>query len=288
MKLITFLMLATLSLPLSAETDDLKPTKSGMFDIGGFSLYLECYENDKPTLILEQGFGRHGSDGAWQNNIERLQTDFSVCLYDRAGLGKSESGPVPFTINTMAQRLHLLLEKAGVQPPYYFAGGSYAFYVISAFNHLYAEDVSGAVLIDPPPFGYFFTMATRWPDSFTSDNEELNSYYTFEQSVHDPMFARVPENVDHIKSYHQLKNAQNYGDKPVIVIRAKSKDERYDPPFVPNAIAQKMDSLFDNAEAAFQQLSSNANVIYSESENHHLHLSDPDLVITSIKKLIHE
>ncbi|NVK58137.1 MAG: alpha/beta hydrolase, partial [Alteromonadaceae bacterium] len=271
-----------------AATVDLKPTKSAMFDIGGFSLYLECYENDKPTLILEQGFGRYGSDGVWLENIERLKQDFSVCLYDRAGLGKSESGPVPVTINTVAQRLHLLLDKANIKPPYYFAGGSYAFYVISAFNHLYNDEVLGAVLIDPPPFGYFMTMGSRWPDEFTSDNQELNSYYAFEQSVHDPMFARAPEKIDHITSYQQLKNAQSYGDKPVIVVRAKPNAERYDPPFVPKDIAQQMDTLFGNAEDSFKQLSSKARVVYSGSDNHHLHIADRDLVVKSIKALLRE
>ena len=41
---------------------ELLPTKSGLYDVGGFKLYLECYENDKPLLILEQGFGRSGSE----------------------------------------------------------------------------------------------------------------------------------------------------------------------------------------------------------------------------------
>ena len=67
------------------SADELIPTKSGMYDVGGFSLYLECYENDKPKLILEQGFGRSGSDGVWLNNIKELKGHYSICLYDRSG-----------------------------------------------------------------------------------------------------------------------------------------------------------------------------------------------------------
>jgi hypothetical protein len=39
-------------LSFGVSADEIIPTKSGMYDVGGFSLYLECYENDKPKLIL--------------------------------------------------------------------------------------------------------------------------------------------------------------------------------------------------------------------------------------------
>ena len=269
-----------------ASKVELKPTKSGLFDVGGFKLYLECYENDKPRLILEQGFGRSGSDGVWLANIKRLQNDFSICLYDRAGLGKSEKGPVPFTVNNMASWLKSLLQAANVQGPYYFAGGSYASYIIKAYNNLYPQEVMGVVLIDPPPFGYFYTMGTRWPENFKTDDEKLQRFFNFEQSIHDPLFKRVPENVDHIKSYKILSNATDFANKPIIVVRAKLTDKRYDPPFVPDDIAQKMDTLYSEAQSYFQSLSTNSRVVYSDSEKHHLHIADPELVVKSIKELV--
>ncbi|MBC3767118.1 alpha/beta fold hydrolase [Neptunicella marina] len=286
MNKILILMLSLASFFSIADEAPITPTKSGMYDVGGFKLYLECFENDKPILILEQGFGRSGSDGVWLNNIARLQSDFSICLYDRSGLGKSEKGPVPFTVNDMASRLHTLLEKAEVKPPYYFAGGSYAIYIISAFNNLYSDEVLGAAFIDPSPIGYFHTMGTRWPANFSSDNQELMGYMQFEQSVHDPMFKRVPENVDHMQSYQQLNHAKNFGHKPVIVVRAADKGERYDPPFVPGEIAKKMDELFAGADAQFKSLSTHSKVVYSTSTRHHLHITDPDLVVKSIEQLL--
>ena len=272
-------------LSLGVSADELIPTKSGMYDVGGFSLYLECYENDKPKLILEQGFGRSGSDGVWLNNIKELKDQYSVCLYDRSGLGKSEKGPVPFTINDNAKRLHALLSAANIYPPYYFAGGSYASYIITAYNNLYPDEVLGAVFIAPPTLGYFHTMGTRWPQDFETDNEELKRYMEFEQSVSNPMFERVPENVDHMKSYRQLSNSNNFDSKPIIVIRTKQSEEPYDPPFVPDVIAERMESLEQGAENYFRSLSTDVEIIYSESENHHLHISAPELVVSKIRAL---
>ena len=264
---------------------ELRPTKAGMFDVGGFSLYLECYENDNPVLILEQGFGRAGSDGAWISNVKKLKEHYSVCLYDRAGLGKSEKGHVPFTVNDNAERLHTLLSKANVSPPFYFAGGSYASYIITAYNNLYPNEVLGAVFIAPPTLGYFYTMGTRWPENFKPENKELIRYRDFEQSVLDPMYKGVPENVDHMKSYQQLLNAKSFGEKPIIVVRSKPSEEPYDPAFVPEVIAEKMDHLEQKSEHYFSSLSANVDIVYSTSEKHHLHLADSDLVIANIKAL---
>lgn len=286
MKLINWFFLIFISFGAYASEVDLKPTKSGLYDIGGFKLYLECYENDKPQLILEQGFGQSGSDGVWLENIKRLKSDFSICLYDRAGLGKSEQGPVPFTVNDMAKRLNSLLLAADVKTPFYFAGGSYASYIITAYNNLYSQNVMGAVLIDPPPLGYFYTMGTRWPENFKTDNQKLERLFKFEQSVHDPMFDRVPENVDHIKSFKILTAAASFGSKPIITLRSKQTGKRGDPPFVPEAVAMPMDSLFSNAEFYFNGLSTNSRIIYSESEKHHLHIADRNLVVKSIKELV--
>lgn len=271
---------------LGVLADEFNPTTSGMYDVGGFSLYLECYENDKPKLILEQGFGRSGSDGVWLKNIKELKEQYSICLYDRSGLGKSEKGPVPFTINDNAKRLRALLSAANINPPYYFAGGSYASYIITAYNNLYPDDVLGAVFIAPPTLGYFYTMGTRWPQNYETDNEELKRYMAFEKSVLNPMFERVPENIDHMESYQQLSNSKDFGSKPLIVIRSKMASEPYDPPFVPEEIAEKMEILERGAESYFKSLSSNVEIVYSESEKHHLHISDPNLVVSKIKSLV--
>lgn len=279
------LVFFSLVINFAVSATELKPTKSGMYDVGGFSLYLECYENDNPKLILEQGFGRSGSDGIWLNNIESLEKQYSICLYDRSGLGKSEKGPVPFTIDDNATRLRSLLSAAGIKPPYYFAGGSYASYIITAYNNLHPNEVLGAVFIAPPTLGYFYTMGTRWPENFETNNEELKRYMEFEKSVLNPMFKRVPENIDHMESYQLLSNSKNFGSKPLIVIRPKQSGVPYDPPFVPENIAERMERLEQGAESYFRSLSSDVEIIYSESEKHHLHISDPELVVSKIKAL---
>lgn len=286
MKSIIWLFSIFISFNVLGTEQELQPTKSGLYDVGGFKLYLECYENDNPQLILEQGFGLSGSDGVWLENIKRLKNDFSVCLYDRAGLGKSEKGPVPFTVNDMSRSLRSLLQAANVKAPYYFAGHSYGSYIIKSYNNQFPKEVLGVVLIDPPTFGYFYTMGTRWPKEFDTDDKKLLRQMNFELTVHDPLFDKVPEKVDHMKSYEELKNASTFGSKPIITVRSKNTGKRYDAPFVPDDIAKKMDDLDSQADSYFKSLSKNSQVVYSESEKHFLHIHDSDLVVKNIKELV--
>ena len=101
----------------------------------------------------------------------------------------------------------------------------------------------------------------------------------------DPMYEGVTENVDHMKSYQQLLNAKSFGEKPIIVVRSKPSEEPYDPAFVAEVIAEKMDHLEQKSEHYFSSLSANVDIVYSTSEKHHLHLADSDLVIANIKAL---
>ncbi|MBT1065189.1 hypothetical protein KJY73_16485 [Bowmanella sp. Y26] len=75
-------------------------------------------------------------------------------------------------------------------------------------------------------------------------------------------------------------------DKPQIILRAKPDGKPYDPEFVPADIAAKMARLFENAEVNFLRLSTAAQVVYSESDQHHMHVADPYLVVSSIKALL--
>ncbi|MEP1446228.1 MAG: hypothetical protein ABJK37_08985 [Paraglaciecola sp.] len=118
MKLIIWIISVVISFIVLGPEQALPLTKSGVFD--RFKLYLVCYENDKPQLTLEQGFCGSGSDVVCIENIKRLKSEFSICLYNRAGFGKSEQGAVSFTMNDMASWLRNLFQNADLKPPYYF------------------------------------------------------------------------------------------------------------------------------------------------------------------------
>lgn len=115
-------------------------------DIGGRTLNVFCSGTGGPPVIFESG--GNGPGLGW----EPLQTEVAkftqACWYDRAGEGWSDLGPFPRTSVEIARDLHELLRRAGVQPPYVFAGASIGGLNSRVYGSLYPKEVAGMVLID--------------------------------------------------------------------------------------------------------------------------------------------
>ncbi|MDF3018687.1 MAG: alpha/beta hydrolase [Thermomicrobiales bacterium] len=98
------LIVMTLSLPIPALAQSATPAASslsaasgdfsGLVDIGGRSLYLECHGTGSPTVILVAGYrasGRFWSDDLLQPDAPRqmvlpgVAETTRVCTYDRPG-----------------------------------------------------------------------------------------------------------------------------------------------------------------------------------------------------------
>lgn len=60
------------------------------------------------TVVFESGAG--GNSGDWERVLSFLPTTIKTIVYDRAGLGKSEKGPLPRTMAQEVFEMHKLLE----------------------------------------------------------------------------------------------------------------------------------------------------------------------------------
>ena len=127
-----------------------KPTAVELIDIGGRKLELLTRGQGSPTVIIEAGMGVPGvEDAAWRAVIDEISKSNRVCIYDRAGLGKSDPPPkLPRTSLDVANDLNALLTKAGVPGPYLLVGHSYGGIHIRMFASQYPDKVLGMVLVD--------------------------------------------------------------------------------------------------------------------------------------------
>jgi pimeloyl-ACP methyl ester carboxylesterase len=90
-----------------------------------------------------------GSSISWslvQPDVARLTR---VCSYDRAGFGWSDAGPMPRTAGRVADELRVLLDRAGVPPPFLLVGHSFGGLVMRIFAARHRAEVAGLVLVDP-------------------------------------------------------------------------------------------------------------------------------------------
>lgn len=125
----------------------MSPIPGRLVDIGGFRLHLHCEGRGTPNVVLEAAIG--GSSVGWSLVQPEVARFARACSYDRSGFGWSDAGPLPRTAGRIATELRVLLQRAGVDPPFVVVGHSFGGLVMRVFAGRYRADTAGLLLVDP-------------------------------------------------------------------------------------------------------------------------------------------
>ena len=123
------------------------PPPGKLVDIGGLRLHLYCSGEGSPSIVLDAALG--ASSLSWSLVQPELAKLSRVCSYDRAGFGWSDPGPMPRTADRITDELRTLLARAGVPPPFVFAGHSFGGFIGLIFSRRFRAETAGLVLVDP-------------------------------------------------------------------------------------------------------------------------------------------
>ncbi len=124
------------------------PPPGQLVDVGGYRLHIDCRgEGTGPTVILEAGNADFSV--MWAKVQPDLAASARVCAYDRAGLGWSERGTAPRTLDAMTAELARLLDGAGIEGKLVLVGHSFGGIVARSFAAAHPGRVAGLVLLDP-------------------------------------------------------------------------------------------------------------------------------------------
>ncbi len=118
-------------------------------DVGDHRLYLSCTGSGEPTVILEPGLGE--TSAAWGWIAPTVSAHTRVCVYDRAGRGRSDPSRDPQDGDQIATDLHTLLERAGVTGPLVMVGHSLGGLYVLDYAARYPQQIAGLVLLDATP-----------------------------------------------------------------------------------------------------------------------------------------
>jgi len=123
------------------------PPPGRMVDVGGHRLHICCTGRGSPTVVMDSGFP--GSSLSWTYVQPEVARFARACSYDRAGLGWSDSGPMPRTSRQIVEELHALLRNAQIEGPCVLVGHSFGTFTVRLYASTYPDEVVGIVLLDP-------------------------------------------------------------------------------------------------------------------------------------------
>lgn len=282
---------ALLLLTLLAGCASAEPAPfDGLLSVGGHALHVRIRGAGGPPVIIDAGIGSLAEE--WYPLQDALSSGTLVVVYDRAGYGASEPGPLPRDGGREADEVKALLDAASVPGPYVLVGHSLGGLNVQVFAARYPEDVAGLVLLDPPPLRWILgegfpdlremamAMTAEWEaragELAGSDSPAERAQADFLRTIaseHREMFGR---------SARLAADIRSFGDIPLRVIASG----------VPNpAFGDDAEEFQEHWAGQSRQLaakSERGEFVFVENSTHALHRDAADLVRATILAVVSE
>ncbi len=128
---------------------DIPPPPGQLIDIGGYRLHLQAQGHGSPAAVMDAGLTANSL--FWDKALPAVAQITRAVTFDRAGYAWSEAAPngTPRTSQQLVAEQRLLLERAGIQPPYILLGHSFGAINALVYAKSYPQEVAGLVLVDP-------------------------------------------------------------------------------------------------------------------------------------------
>jgi alpha/beta hydrolase family protein len=231
------------------------PVIEGLFDVGGHRLYLRCSGRHGPTVVMDASLGADST--TWSDVEASIARHTRVCVYDRAGTGRSDPGPLPRTSQMMIDDLTTLLRVAHVPGPYILVGHSIAGLNVQLLARQDGgQNVVGVVLVDataPGLVAVFDSMGQLPPPDDAVNN---------------------PEGIDLRVSAAQVVAAPPFPPVPLIVLTHG----------VP--LEQPIEDIWQELQLEMSRLSPEGRLITAWRSGHYIQNDQPKLFIRAIVKVI--
>ena len=236
------------------------PAIEGLFDVGGHRLYLRCTGQGTPTVVMDHSLGEGGDSTTWSAVEPSIARHTRVCVYDRAGVGRSDPGPVPRTSQLMVDDLTILLRVADIPGPYVVVGHSIAGLNVQLLARQDGgQNVVGVVLVDATPPGLIAVLDSLGMPIPPPDDPVEN-----------------PEAIDIRVSAAQVLAAPPFPPVPLLVLTHGS----------PGALPPPLEDVWQELQLAQSQLSPAGRLIVARRSGHFIQIDQPKLVVRAIVEVV--
>lgn len=253
--------------PTRTGTD--RPGSSGqgrLVDIGGRHLYLDCQGTAAPTVVFVAGLGDSG-EATWRTVWGQVARNARACVYDRAGLGRSDPNPKTATYQAATDDLHTLLRRGHIPGPYVLVGHSLGGLLARLYAHQHPADVAGVVLVDATPVDWFPTVQRLLPAALLGP------------LTHNPEGFHLRHG---LSSLTPLDRPGVLDRRPLAVIWAPSQP----PPSLPASTTQELARSWEAEQTRLGRLSAASRLQRVPGSGHYLQRDRPKLVVAGIDDVL--
>ena len=258
--------------------------------------HIDCRGAGSPTVVLEAGLG--GFSVEWQQVQTALASHARVCTYDRPGYGYSGDPVVmPRTAEQIAHELRRLLHMAGEKPPYLLAGHSFGGLVVQYFAGFYPDETAGLALIDSATPEQFQKLESQVSSTRLAPQSGRRFVLFNAQQV--PAALAEPQRSEAqalmssrrpMALYSELSNFRasaaglqkvlaHMPQRPALVISRARPDADI------TGRTRRREFVWDSLqEGLARRLHAERRV--SMQGDHHLHLTDPELVVSGLSDML--
>ncbi len=269
-----------------------------LVDIGTHRLHIDCQGNTDPTIIVDAGLGVISLE--WKHIQKAVAKHTRICLYDRAGYGYSDPGPLPRTSSFIVDELYNLLIQAGLKGPFILTGHSFGGYNMQLFASRYPNDSAGVILVDsshedqyarflappikvktaPPNKRKLGIVSFMMPPLHPKLPIEVRPTILTLMLKQPMRYAMAYEFYNYRQSAEEVKQGGDFPDIPLLVL---SRGKRVYPH---NPKGDLMEDLWMQLQSELSNLSHFSAHVVANKSGHFIHLDQPQLVIDSMSLLV--
>jgi pimeloyl-ACP methyl ester carboxylesterase len=276
-----------------------------LIQVMGNEMHVYCTGEGSPTVVLDAGPGNWSIH--WSAVQPKIAEVTRVCSFDRPGYGWSEAADDPPTVVQTTFELSSALSEMGEPGPYVMVAHSTSAATARFFAHSFPGRVAGMVLVDPlneDQFGGLVDHMSRDLDIMKAAEflapirmlRMLDRFYHYDDKAlegavlpgdaariyragyYDQVFwTTVLAEYDALETSANLMEAVgNLGDMPLVVLAISNRPADAWPP----------DSTYQQMQLDFASLSTDSEIVYSESGVSHVHIENPTLVTVSVQVVV--
>jgi len=275
---VVIFLIGTATHAIAQQLDAAAPSREpvpGFHDgaAGTRTLRYSCIGEHSPTVLIEAGGAtsfetlysweqQHGFRPGWLDVIAGIAKTTRVCVYDRAGLGRSGKASLPRTSADIASDLRALLRHEKISTPVICVGQSLGGSNCRILASQYPKLIAGMVLVD------------------TSDAD-----FWIRTKIAPPDLSKTAEWIDLEANATLLRKAKGIGNKPLVVLTASPT---VPDPMIPPAQQEEANRIHQELQRELLALSTHSRQVIATKAGHNIQRDEPQLIVDAVLDVVNQ